>query len=100
MQAYLQPYLNDIRSLMRRYDVSDAYVFGSAAKGTMHSDSDVDFLVSFAPGLDYERYDDNYFGLLYGLQELLHKNVDIVASETVKNPYFLQSINETKVSLF
>ncbi|SEM22232.1 hypothetical protein SAMN05216436_102277 [bacterium A37T11] len=40
---------------------------------------------------------DNYFKLLYALQDLLQKNVDLVAEETVTNPFLLESINRQKI---
>ncbi len=41
---------------MRLYNVKQACLFGSAASGTMNPKSDVDFLVRFSPGLDFETY--------------------------------------------
>jgi predicted nucleotidyltransferase len=37
--------------------------------------------------------------LMYALQDLLNKNVDLVAEETITNPYLLQSINKDKISI-
>lgn len=84
---------------MRRYGVIRAYVFGSAATGNIATDSDVDFLVSFNPDLNYTDYGNNYFKLIYALQKLLKKNVDIVAEETISNPYLLQTINSQKIAV-
>lgn len=65
----------------------------------MHTDSDVDFLVDFIPGLDYETYANNYFNLLNELQKLLNKNVDLVAAETLSNPYLIEDINRHKFAI-
>ncbi|WP_344978398.1 nucleotidyltransferase family protein [Compostibacter hankyongensis] len=96
MNNLLQQNLPQIKHLMQQYGVRRAYAFGSAVKDTMHSKSDFDFLISFSPDLDYETYGTNYFNLLYALQDLLHKEVDLVSEETVTNPYLLQSINQHK----
>ena len=84
---------------MTQYGVERAYVFGSAIKGTMRPESDVDFLISFQPGLDYETYANNYFNLMHALQDLLKKDVDLLAEETVTNPYLIQSINRNKMQI-
>jgi len=91
--------LSQIKQLMTQYGVERAYVFGSAIKGTMRPESDVDFLISFQPGLDYETYANNYFNLMHALQDLLKKDVDLLAEETVTNPYLIQSINRNKMQI-
>ncbi len=99
MNTIVQSNLSEIQDLMRNHGVVRAYLFGSAAIGSMTEDSDVDFMVSFNPGLSYTEYGNNYFALMYALQNLLKKNVDIVAEETVSNPYLLQSINSQKIAV-
>jgi predicted nucleotidyltransferase len=97
MHNIIQDNLSKIQHLMRRHQVTRAYAFGSAATDTMHQDSDVDFVIAFNDNLDYKSYSDNYFNLLYALQNLLEREVDLVAEETLSNPYLLQSINDQKV---
>jgi uncharacterized protein len=97
MHNIIQDNLPKIQQLMRLHQVRQAYAFGSAATGTMHQDSDVDFVITFNEGLDHKTYGDNYFDLLYALQNLLNREVDLVAEETLSNPYLLQSINNQKV---
>ncbi len=99
MQNIIQSKLLQIQQLMRTHHVAHAYAFGSAATGTMQEDSDVDFVISFTEGLDYKTYGDNYFNLLYALQNLLGCEVDLVAEETLTNPYLLQSINNQKLQV-
>jgi len=65
----------------------------------MTEQSDVDFMVSFDPKLNYTDYGNNYFQLIYALQNLLEKEVDIVAEETITNPYLLQTINSQKIAV-
>lgn len=40
-----------ISEICRRYQIVEMSVFGSAARGDMRPDSDVDILVEFAPGV-------------------------------------------------
>lgn len=99
MNNLLQENLINIQNLLRSHKVEKAFVFGSMANNTATSKSDVDFLVSFNENLDYETYADNYFNLLNALRNLLKKDVDIIAEETLSNPYLIQSINNNKVQL-
>jgi predicted nucleotidyltransferase len=99
MQQQIELQLPQIKQLLQQYGVEQAYLFGSAAKGTMNEHSDVDFIIRFPKDMHYVTYADNYFALADALEALLHKPVDLVAEETLQNPYLLQSINQTKVQL-
>ena len=99
MDAIIESALPEIKSLLRTHGVIKAYLFGSAAKGNVTENSDIDFMVSFDPDLSYTEYGNNYFQLIYALQDLLKKEVDIIAEETVTNPYLLQMINSQKIAV-
>jgi len=99
MVNIVQSKLSEIKDVMRSYGVIRAYLFGSAAIGNMADDSDVDFMVSFDPDLSYTAYGENYFQLIYALQKILKKDVDIIAEETITNPYLLQKINSQKIAV-
>ena len=72
------------------------YAFGSVVSGRFRDDSDIDFLISFNDDLSIEQYTDNYFSLQYKLRNLFNRNIDLVTERTLSNPYFIESINETK----
>jgi predicted nucleotidyltransferase len=65
-----------ILSLAARYGASHIRVFGSFARGTADERSDIDFLVDLAPG----RSLFDLGGLLYELQQLLGRSVDVVTT--------------------
>ena len=95
----LQKYLPQIKELMQQHGVQTAYAFGSAVKETMQRDSDVDFIISFPSGIDHETYANKYFNLLNDLRDLLNTDVDLLAKETITNPYLWQSINQHKLKI-
>ncbi len=99
MEKLIEQNLPQIKQLMQQYGVEKAYLFGSAAKGTMKQDSDVDFIIRFPDDMHYTTYADNYFALADALEALLKKDVELVAEETLQNPYLLQSINSHKMQL-
>lgn len=99
MEKNVAKNLPNIIALFTKYGVKNAYLFGSAATNKSNKDSDVDFLYAFPENLDYETYAANYFNLLHELENLLQKQVDLVAEKTLKNPYLIESINESKIQL-
>ena len=99
MEKQIEKKLPQIKKLFAKYGAKKAYLFGSATTNKFHKGSDVDFLYTFSEDLDYETYADNYFKLMYELQDLLHKQVDLVAEKTLKNPYLIESINESKIQI-
>ena len=62
--------------------------------------SDIDFLISFSDNLSIDEYTNNYFKLHYKLRELFDREIDIVAERTLSNPFFIESINETKELIY
>ena len=99
MNARLQPHQEAIAALCRHFHVRRLDLFGSAASGHMHADSDFDFLVEFDP-LPAHGYADTYFGLQEGLQALLHAPVDLVVASAIRNPYFRQSVERSRAPLY
>ncbi len=82
------------------YGVSRLELFGSAATGKFRDgESDLDFLVEFLPSA-VANYADNYFGLLEGLEQLFGRPVDLVVERAIRNPFFRQSVAETKSLIY
>ncbi|MFI5363104.1 MAG: nucleotidyltransferase family protein [Elusimicrobiota bacterium] len=67
------------RDGLRRYGVRRLGLFGSAARGRARPDSDLDFVVD----LERETFDD-YMGLKFYLEDLFHKDVDLVIIDSIK----------------
>jgi len=91
--------MNNIRALCKKHRVRSLYVFGSAAVGKSGKDSDVDLLVTFEPGF-IKGYLSNYFSMTNELERIFNKNVDLVEQNAMINPYFIKSVNESKVLLY
>ncbi len=68
--------------LCQRYRVRELSIFGSAARGDMRPDSDIDILVEFLPDSDIDLVD--YAGLMLDLSQLLGRKVDLVSKNGLK----------------
>lgn len=98
MSPILASHQSELADLCKRFRVRRLDVFGSTARGEDREGSDVDFLVEFEP-MD-EEYFGSYFGLLFGLQELFGKSVDLVVDKSIRNPYFRQSVERDRTPVY
>jgi len=90
-----------IEALCKRYGVARLEVFGSAADGTFDPQtSDVDFLVTFGPPPEGMDAADQYFGLLFDLEVLFGRRIDLVCEKAMRNPYFIRSVNAGRRGLY
>jgi len=92
MENLTQPNLEEIARLCRLYQVRRLVVFGSILRGDFDPQhSDADFLVEFETVPVAVRM-KNYLALREALAVLLSRQVDLVESGAIQNPYVLQSI--------
>jgi predicted nucleotidyltransferase len=92
---------DELKGLCLRYRVSRLELFGSVATDQYHpAESDLDFVVEFHGEALAEGYADAYFGLLEELEQLFGRPVDLVVRSAIRNPYFLQSVEETRTSIY
>lgn len=68
--------LSVLRSYFATQPVTKAWLFGSFSRGEERHDSDVDILVSFDNDAHISLL--KYAGMVCELEELLHRNVDLV----------------------
>lgn len=100
MEKIVVDKMNDIVALCKRHHVKSIALFGSAARGEMNKNSDLDFLVEFSDTLDVLMYADNYFSLLENLENLMAMKVDLVSVKSLKNPILIEEINRSKTALY
>jgi predicted nucleotidyltransferase len=71
-----------LADLCRRYQVRELSLFGSAARGEMRPDSDIDLLVEFLPNAQVGLVE--HAGLMLDLERLLGRKVDLVSKNGLK----------------
>lgn len=91
--------INDIDKLCANHSVKHLYVFGSILTDNFNADSDIDFLVDFFP-INSKEYADNYYDLKFSLEQVLNRKIDLLEGTAIKNPYFLQSIQDKKQIIY
>lgn len=99
MNSILKNQLDTIRSLCERYRVKTLYVFGSVLTPNFAPHSDIDLLIDF---LDQDplRYTTNYFQFKFELEKLFNRKIDLLEERALKNPYFIENINQRKQLLY
>jgi uncharacterized protein len=98
--AFVGDQLEAVREACARNQVRRLELFGSATNGTFDlRRSDLDFLVEFKALRPRDRA-DAYFGLLAALQDLFERNVDLVETDAISNPYFKKSVDQQRMVLY
>lgn len=96
----VEQHIEELKALCRKYRVQSLYLFGSAASKAFDPDtSDLDFLVSFE-AMEPVEHKNAYFGLTFSLGELLSAEIDLVEEAAIRNPYFKEEVEETRVVLY
>ena len=94
--------LDKIIETCKQMQVKSLYIFGSAARGKDYSnESDIDFLFTMfldEHGLPLSKYD--YFDLLFKLEEITGRKVDLVSEKGIRNKYFLKSIMDDRLKIY
>jgi predicted nucleotidyltransferase len=99
MNKLIQNNIEKLKQICKELDVKTMYIFGSACTDKFTETSDIDILISFKD-ISIEKYTDNYFELHYKLEALFKRKIDLLTENSLSNPYFIESIEETKQLLY
>lgn len=82
----------------RTFKVRRLDVFGSIARGTSTSSSDVDLMVEFVePNQSPAK---RFFGLLHQLEDSLGCEVDLITTNSLRNPYFKAHVLTERIPVY
>lgn len=96
MVAIIENKLEELKRLCQEYSVARLELFGSATDDTFDPEnSDLDFLVDFDRSPKMNAF-HQYFGFLIALEELYSRSIDLVDAKSMRNPYFMESVNESR----
>ncbi len=98
---FLLEHLTEIRRLCKTHKVKSLWAFGSVLGSSFSPDSDVDFLYEMDE--QHIAEEESYFcfwGFYDTLQALLDRPIDMVWYKGIKNPYFKEEVEKTKVLIY
>jgi predicted nucleotidyltransferase len=84
----------EIAALCQKWQVRELSLFGSAARGELQSDSDVDVLVTFESDATWNLWDLGQFA--EELVDLFGRDVDLVEERSLVNPFRRRAILRDK----
>ena len=87
-----------IADFCRRWKVKEFALFGSAARGEMRPDSDVDVMVEFEP--DGLPHGWGYIDMILELEDLFGRSVDMLTKGIIRNPFRHRSIERDLIVLY
>ena len=99
MNKIVEDNIESIKQLCKNHHVKSLFAFGSVCTERFNDASDIDLLISFN-SLDYADYADNYFLLADKLEDVFQRHVDLVTEKSLSNPYFIASVNKTKMLIY
>ncbi len=96
---YLETYTLSLNQLCLQNKVKSLFAFGSVLTDRFNEQSDIDLIVDIDSN-DPIEYAEYYFNFKFALEELLHRNIDLLENKSIKNPYIRQNIDLTKQLLY
>lgn len=95
----IQEHKDEIIALCEKHNVYELFAFGSVLTNAFTKESDIDFLVKFE-NVDLNEYFDNYMEFKESLEFLFKRTVDLIETQTLKNPILKRSIDNTKTKVY
>jgi len=99
MNSIISQNIAEIKSVCDKQQIKSLFAFGSVCSDKFNDQSDIDLLVTFKP-MDFGDYADNYFQTADLFEKIFGRKVDLVTEKSLKNPYFVNSVNQTKILLY
>jgi predicted nucleotidyltransferase len=99
MNSIISKNIGKIRKICKQHHIVSLFAFGSVVTENFNEESDIDLLVSFKP-LELGEYADNYFQTAESFEKIFGRRVDLVTDKSLRNPYFIKSVNSSKQLIY
>lgn len=96
----LQAQLPFVVSLFKTHKIKNAYAFGSIVSDKFTDESDIDLLIDFKDEVKALERGEIWWDLHDALRNIFEREVDLVVEDSLKNPYFIEDINEKKQLIY
>ncbi|RAV30038.1 nucleotidyltransferase family protein [Sinomicrobium soli] len=101
MSIAISKYKKRLDAIFRRHKVQRAYLFGSSLRKDFNKNSDLDFLIKFHDSLkDPVEKGEMWWNLHDSLRDLFRREVDLITENSLKNPYFIEELEENKKLIY
>lgn len=90
---------DQIKQACNSNKVRSLFAFGSVTTDKFRPDSDIDLVVDIDENAPLE-YSDYYFNLKFELEKLLNRHIDLLEQKAIRNKYFKEQIDRTKVLVY
>lgn len=96
MNRIIEYQKSDLEKIFKQHKISKAYIFGSALSEKFNTKSDIDFLIQFENNLTPLEKGTLWWSLHDSLRNLFDREIDLLTENSLRNPYFIKELNETK----
>src|SRR3984957_5467254 len=100
ISQFVSSKIEDLKSLMDKHRIRKGYLFGSSVQGTFNADSDIDVLVEVDDSIEPVELGGHLWDLQFALEDLFGRKVDLFTSRSLKNPYFIKAVEETRQLIY
>ncbi len=80
--------------------VKNAYFFGSVVSDSFSEESDLDLIVNLQDDIDPVEAGEVLWNLIFELEDLTKRKVDLLTERSLRNPYFIEEVNQTKFPIY
>lgn len=95
----LNQHIDQIKKLCELNGVTSLFAFGSVTADKFRPDSDIDLVVEI-DDIDPISYSDKYFILIFQLEEILKRQIDLLEHKAIRNRFLKREIDRTKVQIY
>ncbi len=95
----LKKHIAQINQLCNLHEVRSLFAFGSVTTKNFNINSDIDLVVDIDSNAPLD-YSDKYFAIKFQLEDILHRQVDLLEERAIKNPLLKKEIDNTKVLVY
>jgi predicted nucleotidyltransferase len=88
-----------IQELCKSNKVKSLFAFGSVTRDDFNESSDIDLVVDIDE-TDPFTYTDLYFKIKSRLEEILKRQVDLLEERAIRNRFFREELESTKVKIY
>lgn len=89
-----------LKPIFQSHKVEKAYLFGSVTTEKFSAQSDIDLLVTFQDNIDPLEKGELWWSLYDSLRIHFNREIDLITESSLKNPYFIEEVNNTKQLIY